>query len=337
MQTRSTFWVDRFIGFALPKLPGDTPTQRDKKRYARNVSIFALTLIILTIATLPSDFSLDSPVAKFAPLFVILFELVTLLLNRWGFVFIAGSLCVLTLLVGIMVPTVMPRTIGLVDLSVYFWYIVPVIIVGMLLPPIVIFPVSAISIGIACFTILTYPSEPDLKLMLTRSPAAIFLPVVTLQVVVAVLAYVLLSTLLREIRRADRAEDIAALQRTVADFERTQAEDKKRLEESIQHIAHVHSLVANGQLDVRVSLQETNVLWSVAVPLNNLLNRAQNWKYSADQEERTRQIAELLVRQLQDARRQGIRPTNILGQRTGTVLDPLLLECNTWFRSTTLP
>jgi hypothetical protein len=72
----------------------------------------------------------------------------------------------------------------------------------------------------------------------------------------------------RAIRRAERAEEIAAL-------EHTMAEQKRQLDLGIQQILQTHVRVANGDYGARAPLSQDNVLWQIAHSLNNLLNRLQ--------------------------------------------------------------
>jgi len=72
----------------------------------------------------------------------------------------------------------------------------------------------------------------------------------------------------RAIRRAERAEEIAAL-------EHTMAEQKRQLEVGIQQILQTHVQVANCDYGARAPLSQDNVLWQIANSLNNLLNRLQ--------------------------------------------------------------
>jgi hypothetical protein len=72
----------------------------------------------------------------------------------------------------------------------------------------------------------------------------------------------------RAIRRAERAEEVAALEHTLA-------EQKRQLDVGIQQILQTHVQVANGDYGARAPLSQNNVLWQIANSLNNLLNRLQ--------------------------------------------------------------
>ena len=91
-------------------------------------------------------------------------------------------------------------------------------------------------------------------------------------------------------------------------------------------IAQVHSEVARGNLNARVPLSKENVLWQIAVPLNNLLNRLQQWKNAADQMDYIQAAIVNAVQELQDGRR--FQHLVFFQKRTNTQIDPLLAEVN---------
>jgi hypothetical protein len=72
----------------------------------------------------------------------------------------------------------------------------------------------------------------------------------------------------RALRRADRAEELAGLEHTLA-------EQKRQLDEGVQQILQTHVRAANGDYSARAPLSQDNVLWQIAYSLNNLLNRLQ--------------------------------------------------------------
>jgi hypothetical protein len=70
------------------------------------------------------------------------------------------------------------------------------------------------------------------------------------------------------IHRADRAEEIAALEHQIA-------AQKQQLEYGMQQILQTHVRAANGDLSARAPLAQDNMLWQIAQSLNNLLTRLQ--------------------------------------------------------------
>jgi hypothetical protein len=134
-----------------------------------------------------------------------------------------------------------------------------------------------------------------------------------------------MNNLLDTIRRADRAEEIVALQEEMSAYEQSRLDQQARLEEGIRKIAEVHARIANGDLQARVSLTEGDVLWSVAVPLNNLLNRLQGSLQTRDALTQTQKAAKQVTEQLQ-VFIQSQKPVRFA--TTGTMLDPVILEIN---------
>lgn len=72
----------------------------------------------------------------------------------------------------------------------------------------------------------------------------------------------------RALRRAERAEEVAALEHTLA-------EQKRQLDVGIQQILQTHVRAANGDYSARAPLSQDNVLWQIANALNTLLTRLQ--------------------------------------------------------------
>src|SRR5260370_19621357 len=89
-----------------------------------------------------------------------------------------------------------------------------------------------------------------------------------LQIIVAAVTYLWVRSALHAIARADRAEEIAELQRR-------EAERTRQLETEIQQLLQTQVRAANGDLTVRTNLSQDNLLWQVGVSLNMLLTRLQ--------------------------------------------------------------
>ena len=116
------------------------------------------------------------------------------------------------------------------------------------------------------------------------------------------------------IRRADRAEELAEL-------ERRELENKRQIEVAAQQLLEVHTRVANGDFNARATLDRGNVLWSVAQSLNNLLQRLQRQGQAEYQLRRTEEEAQRLATALDEvnAGRYPLWPA-----RANTVVDILL-------------
>jgi len=104
------------------------------------------------------------------------------------------------------------------------------------------------------------PSQ-QLTYSLLARPAILYL-------VVALVAYLWATNTTNALKRADRAEEIAKL-------ERREKERVQELEESIEEMLAVHMRVANGDISARAPIYQSYLLWRIAAALNNLLARFQ--------------------------------------------------------------
>ncbi len=186
----------------------------------------------------------------------------------------------------------------------------------------------ALSIGSfnVLFTLALLVWAPKSPEILNLPPGTYFnlcLVALSTHVVVILLNIYWTSSMHQEMKRANSAEEVNRLIEELAEQQQQALEEKQRLEESIQQIVHVHTQVANGDLNARVPLDQGNVLWLIAGSLNNLLGRLQRWRHDAKNQRQTEQAIQYLILALQTAKRQGT-PINV--QKTGTPIDPLIAE-----------
>lgn len=318
-----------WYAISLPQTgPDRSPAARERTRYRRLTSFFTLLMLIIVGFFMP--FILLSaynktlvPVVAFIALGCII---VAFLLNKLGFNVAAASMLVLGASVNTM-GTLLTRSLDPWMLPVMSILIIPLILAGSLMPPVAAlidaFLNSVFLLLIGAFAPHTHSYSDMMRSGLYF--LTILLPV-AIQIVVSILIYVIMSNLLATLRRADRAEEIVELQKSIAEFERAQATERENLEEAIAIIAQVHAEVARGNLNARVPPDAEGKLWQIAVPLNNLLNRVQQWKASEDQDRYTQAALHYAVQELQNARKRQ-KPV-YFQQRTGTAVDPLLAEIN---------
>ncbi len=117
------------------------------------------------------------------------------------------------------------------------------------------------------------------------------------------------------IRRADRAEELAALEHQLAD-------QKRQLDIGIEQLLQTHVRAANGDFTARAPLRQENVLWQIASSLNNLLARMQRAAQADHQLARTEEELRRLAAAIDDAQA-GRMP--LWPAPTGTAAD-LILE-----------
>jgi hypothetical protein len=167
---------------------------------------------------------------------------------------------------GLMLLT-MPMGLDVSDLPVFDVLVVSVLIAVSLLPAASVFPVAASNIAFIVAILAFQPRTPELNMVLSSNMGynAIVQPI-SLQIVVAVIAYIWVRSAMRAIARADRAEEIAELRGR-------EAEQKMRLNSGVEYISQVLVRAANGERSVRAQLDNNDQLWNIANSLNLLLTR----------------------------------------------------------------
>ena len=313
-------------------LPGrktiDTsPAKREKTRYARLTTAFTLLLLILTALLTPWSFiKVINPAAPLIASLGLAAVVGAVICNKLGLNIVAASMIILSTIINVT-GTMITNPLDPAFIPVLSALVIPVIMAGALMPPAAALIDGAVNSVIIILIFLLQKHTPAYDQMLRLGLASISLALpITLQIIVAVVTYVIMNNLISTIRRADRAEEIVALQSEIREFERKQASDQEQLAKGIAIIAQVHAEVAGGNFATRVPLSSEHVLWQIAVPLNNLLGRVQQWKGQADQMEQTQAALTYAVQELQEKRR--FQQAIFFQRRTGTPVDPLLAEIN---------
>jgi hypothetical protein len=239
-------------------------------------------------------------------------------LNRAGLVSTAGTLIVL-LLTGAVMGAVVSAPNGQLDtiyLPAYDLLAIGVVVGASILPRIAAFVIAFLNIGLILGDFYLQPKVGDLALQLqTRGVLALVARPVALEVIVAVVAFLWVRSADEAIRRADRAEEIAALEHTLAD-------QKRQLDIGVQQLLQTHVRIANGDFTARAPLGQDHLLWQIASSLNNLVARMQRAGQAEHQLRRTEEELRRLAQAIDDAQagRQAFWPVP-----TGTAAD-LIIE-----------
>ncbi len=319
-----TWWY----GIALPQHePNVTPMQRERIRYARLTSAFLLLVFILNALVAPFMI-FDSPRSPSSP--PIAYGMLALLVS--SFVLgrlryqIASASCIIGYVFLVVIGPLVTNPLDPTLIPILNALVIGIILAGALMPPIAALIVGFLS-GLACVLIGVLPFLPRTvayQRMMDQQlyTVSLILPL-SIQIIVAVVTYVIMRNLLNTIRRADRAEEIAQLRQELVQQAQFRADEQEQLAEGIATIAQIHARIANGDMNARVPLNADNVLWQVAIPLNNLLNRLQSTHEKADQFDRINAALYEIQQRMEYARRRG-QPVQF--PRTGTPLDTILLE-----------
>ncbi len=219
-------------------------------------------------------------------------SLLVVLLNRWGQITLSGLAYVVMVdvaLAGFIItkPIFTYSNIPNLDL-----FILALLISGIVLPRRLIPVVAALHIGLI-LAIFNLKEHDDL---LTQGIQRYFggqsytayINAILLQVCGAGIAWLHAWSVERALLRASRAEELAQAQLRIEEQSRLLAEQKARLEHSIQMLQDVQERIANGDLEARVSLYENDLL-PLAVNFNLLAERLSKVERIAQEHRRLEQ------------------------------------------------
>lgn len=261
--------------------PPDPPAtaslaQREKIRHARLASFIVPLFMLFLLNLLPQAISSKS-ILQVVPLVEgEMLCVVALFLNRRGWVHIAGILLFIQDIIG-LTSAIWTAPGGLTFMSLYRldFTIVPDILVLSFFSANMLFLVFGIT-ALQAWILITYaPHDQMIAQILQTDPFQIFSHIYALQLLTVVVLYLWARSTELAIKRADRAEEIAAFERRGRERREQELERKRQLDEGIQQILQTHVAVANGDFSARAPLSQDHVLWQLARALNNLIARIQ--------------------------------------------------------------
>jgi hypothetical protein len=320
----------KWYTYTAPAHPGSQTSlqQQEAFRRGRLASLCLLLLIfvvVLFMASISITANINHTVFLIASIGIFLLVLSAGVLNRRGYLTAATLIMILILDGGIATTVITVKGgLGLVNLPIFDLMIASELIAVSLLAPFSVFIVGLLN---CCFIILDVLLEhhaPDLSHYLALSGWAVIIArPLLLQIVVAIVTFLWVDSALKALKRADQAETLAAMEHAIAEYERTDAMQKRQLEQGIQFLIETQRRVANGDFTARVPTTQNNVLWPVAISFNNLLTRFQRFQQDAHEIERIRQDMPRVLHAIRDAKQ---KKQPLVLERTGTVLDALILE-----------
>lgn len=317
---------------AAPKEPSLSASLKQREAYRRGklisiallMLIMVITIVLLTVGLFVNHALVPNLLGMLVMLSVAIF------LNRRSNVLIAGILVVVGLDISLTLNFLAYPALSVFLLPFFDLLVLPELFAVSLLPPIAVFVDALFHVAfiVASLTFLL-PQDAELKAILhtTSMQDALARPIV-LQIAVAVISYLWVSSATQAIIRADRATTIAALERSMAEQAQLEADEKHQLEASVQQIIQVHTQVANGNFSSRVPVDQGNTLWEIAVSLNNLLARIQRFRQDSQRLQQLNNAIEYFFH-LRNRSRNGAIPW----QPTGTSIDTLVQQHNTYVQS----
>lgn len=303
--------------------PGDDAPQRTieeraRLRRARLSSVVIAGMLLLALLVLP--LGLQDPTGATLTADIILFvaTLTAAVCNRLGQTTLAGIILVGVLMLAVLGAVAGAKQLDWVYLPAFDLLGIVVVVAATLLLRWQMWIVALVAAALVVVDFAVQPKAGTTQSLATFVGQYGIYPLVARPIIVVLVVAILLHLLSRaleaEVHRADRAEDMAALEHEVA-------EQRRQLEAGVQELLATHVRVANGDFSARAPMNQGNVLWQVSASLNNLLGRLQKTGQSDFQLKRTEQEIDRLAEALLQAR-EGRRP--IWPAPTGTRVDRLL-------------
>ncbi len=339
---------------APPEAPVNAQlNQREAARRGKLASVVLFFVILLVLPAIPS--AIGNPVLTITLTLVLIMDGLALALNRSGKTNLAGILVVISIEIGLGTSILtVPGQFGVSNLPMLDLMVqAECVAVSLFVPGSVFFVAVVNSLFFICVLNLT-PVTPELAQLLKTDASRIVSSPIILQVIVATVTYLWVSSANRAIQRADRAEEIAALEHREIERQQREIEEKQQLDMGIQQILQTHVQVANGNFSARSPLSKDNVLWQIAYSLNNLLARLQGYSQmqvqlqrmqvqlqrmqaenyrlhntvqstsSAQNElQRTREAAARLVEALKQSKSGRMAPLSL---QSGTIIDSVVMQ-----------
>ncbi len=271
---------------ASPPEPGEDASFREIERFRRGRigSQIILALYFLLLIAIPDRFVGTNiyllPIIAGSTVALI----AATVCNRLGMIHSAGIIVVLTFTAFPVLNIITtPGGLSMLVLPIFGLLVLSLLCAVSFLPPGWIFVMALINILFTFFALIYLPRTAELEAILSIAFTGIVTPIILSQILISVVAFVWVRSTTHALKRADRAEELARLEHDLALQSEEAAQQKQRLEASIQKIVETHMRVANGDFDARVPIQRENVLWQISGPLNNLLARAQRWRMEAEE------------------------------------------------------
>ena len=288
-----------------PENENPTLKQRDLARRSKILS--ALALFLIWTLVMVAYVALTGPNKQIINTVYILYPTIAicLFLNRHGHVNIAGLVLITSLVGGMyltLVTTAFHGGITPNDKDILYLPFFGELVAAALLPTYAIFLIAFINIVCSLWVLNFAPHTPAFDVLLSTSASSITFRIIEIHFFVALVASIMATWTLIAIKRADRASEVARLEHDLNETANEKIKEKKRLDASIAEISKTHILIANGNLEARVPLTSENVLWQIAVPLNNLLARYKQARLEAKEREMYLQVLNRLVQNRPDLR-----------------------------------
>jgi hypothetical protein len=312
-----------------------TLREREQIRRGRLASILlAVQLLFIELPVIPVVMTApNSHIVLPWLLGCIAILLAAFVLNRRGQLTVAGVLMVASIEVTVCIKIItVPGGISVFYLPQFDILIQPILIAVALLEPWSAFAVAGFNCCFIVTALMVGPHAPDLSMAL-RNPTQVgdlFAVPIMSQVLASFFAWLIVKNLLEALKQADRAEQIAALEFSLAESRRKAEERNMQLEAGLHGIVQSIRQVSQGQLTARIHLPTENVLWPMSQQINLFIERYQGAREAEAKLLALQHAIAWCSNEIYEANRH-MRPVKI--QRTNTALDGVLMALATGQKS----
>ncbi len=306
---------------AAPRVTAARPSlaERELLRRGRLAATLILAILVLGLINIPVAANNPSMTELYGDIVGIVGCVVAVALNRSGYVAMA-SLLLAALLAGGFAGIILTASSGLTVPNLLLMPLLALdeLIAVSLLAPWTVFLFALVNSAFVLVVILEWPTDATIHSLLNQPGAAslIISPPITLYLIVALVTYLWVRGATSALVARDRAEEIAALEHSVAD-------QRRNLEVGMRQLHDTLVRVANGDFSARAPVSQDNVLWQLSASLNTMIARQQKVSDAHYQLQRASGEVSRLVEAVRQAR--AGRPP-LWPAETGTVVDPLIRE-----------
>ncbi len=317
---------------APPNVLHDAPL-RERER-VRIGKVTSLALFIELIEMGIAGFSTredPNKILAFGYLGIVLALLLALILNRSRRTTFAGVLVVVMLEVAMMLTIfgVPHQQLTSFNLPLFELFIQPLLIAASLFPIWCVFPIAIYHIAFIVLSITFMSKTPDLVEHIRVMPYTAYGIPITVQVFATLISFIWVRSAYEEMRRAETAEEVTRLTQQLAEQMMVAAGRREELERNIEVIRSTLVSLSNGDYQQRVPLTQQDVLWPIALSLNNLLNRVRSFREQSRRFEQINMLLSELASELRQSRT-SMKPLQIPVTNTGTAFDALTVELRAW-------
>ena len=311
-----------------------TPMARQRRRYAELTSSFVFFLAICFVPMFPVMFffSPQSPSSPPAAVLAALTLLVALGAGRFGWQKASAGCVVLYIFDTVLIPILFNPALPLI-FTISYGFILAILLGGALISPRVSMIVAIVASVLLVAMVFVEPHPASyMRLIASYNYSVMLILPILMFLLVGISLAIILTQLNKTIRRADRAEEIIVLQTEITKYEAQRKAELDQMESAAPLISEAHRQFANGEVHVRIPAETlakfdaNNALVLAAFSLNSLFGRVQRWREEAMMAQKTEVAVNQMVQELQQQDTTSVSALSVLPLRTGTLIDPLLLE-----------